>query len=99
MKYIAINIMIAELKQSTEPVLIRYIKSSGTGRGSVQTGLFMYGTGTREHFNRPTTGVSGKKPGNWKYQGLLPVIDTDKGEIRTLKISHIIGYKDYIVKH
>lgn len=91
--------MIAELKQATEPVLIRYIKSSNPDRGTVQSGLFMYGTGTREHHTRETSGVSGKLRGNWKYQGLLPVIDTDRGEIRTLKISHIIGYKDYIVMH
>jgi hypothetical protein len=101
MKAISISIMIQDFKTCYEPQLIRYVESAGPNRGDIKSALYMYGVSNaaRDTIQKGSPGVSGKKINNWKYRGLLPVVDTDHGTIRTLKISHIIGYQDYIVKH
>lgn len=99
MKSININIFINEFKVGTDPVLLKYVKSSSPGIGEIRSGLFMYGISV--HSAKSEALNIGRLPerNKWKYLGLIPVVNMDTGELQTLKLSHIIQYKDMSVVH
>lgn len=99
MKSINVNIFLNEFKSGTDPVLLKYVKSSSPGIGEIRGGLYMYGISA--HSAKSDSLQLGKIPdrNRWKYLGLIPVVNMDSGDLQTLKLSHIIQYKNMIVVH
>lgn len=101
-KAIYINFALHEIRIATEPVILKYVRATGKQKGTITHIRCRYGyakgkvkTAVDSQTKPLPTGTADRN----KTHGLLPVIDIDTRQTRTLRIANIIGFNDYIVKH
>lgn len=107
METITIAEVLSEIRSATDqtrPFVLVYVKSRGGPRsqGQIRTiAKAIKGPRQKDHPDIPEAG-SGSTRGKYLYKehDTLPLIDIEAGnKLRTIPISHIIGYNHFKVTH
>lgn len=102
MDTIPIAQVLSEIRSSTDqtqPFLIVFVKSTGRSRGAVRT-IARCIKGLPSRKDPIAKGGTGQGQINYKERDVIPLIDIEDGHsLKTIRISHIIGYNHYTVIH
>jgi len=98
MIWMTIEQALLHIRTNKEPFTIRFVVSSGKNKGSIKTMHAMNGV-PKPNGPHPEgiKNVPSKKV--MKHEALLPLTDLRTNTLATPKISHIISYNKFNVKH
>lgn len=98
MVWMTIEQALLHIRTSKEPFTIRFVVSSGKNKGSIKTMHAINGVPKPNALNASAEkNVPSKKV--MKHEGLLSLTDLKTNTLATPKISHLISFNKFNIKH
>lgn len=97
---ITIQQVLAEIidTSNTKPFSLTWVRSTGKNRGSLKS-VDQAVRGTSKGYNRKEPHKQSRRSREWVERGILPITDSQSNQFMTVKISHIVAYNGYQVRH